>query len=190
MKKSEKRLLVVFGVALFLVANILGEGIFAQRKAAARAAIEEHKTSIVEYELLLKNRAKMDKQRAWLSSRQPRFLSEEAAANDVDEHVTSCANQSGATVDSRKPTEPLVTPHFTQIAVNVNVSGDAAAVVQFISLIQSQSGFYAIPSVNYTTDRRDPSILRCAATIARWYSNDTAPTASSGGDSVAAAGGN
>ena len=191
MKKSEKRLLIVFGIALFIVANILGEGIFAQRKAAAEIAIENHKNSVTEFELLLRNRALMDKQRGWLSSRQPRYISEESAANDIEAHVTNGANQSGVNVDSRKPTEPVAEAHFTQVAVNVNVSGEAGAVTQFISLIQSQNGFYAIPSVNYTTDRRDPSILRCAATIARWYSNQPAASpAPAAGDNVAAAAGN
>lgn len=188
MKKSEKRLLTVFGVALFIVANIIGEGVFAQRKADAEAAIENHKIQITEYELLLQNRAKMDKQRAWLASKQPRFVSEEAAAGDIDEHITQCANASGVTVDSRKPTEPLTTPFYTQVAIAVNVSGDAGAVTQFASLLQGQGSFYAVPSISYTTDRRDPSILRCAATVARWYSNEMAPSAPAAGDAIASAG--
>jgi len=187
MKKSEKRLLIVFGIAMFIVANVIGEGIFAQRKADANAAIETHKMQITEYDLLLKNRARLDQQRGWLTSKQPRFVSEEAAAGDVDEHITQCANASGVNVDSRKPTEPVSTPHYTQVAISVNVSGDAGAVTQFASLIQSQDGFYAVPSINFTTDRRDPSILRCAATIARWYSNDTAPSNPVGGESIASA---
>ena len=60
-----------------------------------------------------------------------------------------------------------------QVALNVNVSGSPEDVTRFVSLLQTREGFYAVPSVTYTTDRRDTSILRCAATVARWYALDS-----------------
>ena len=191
MKKSEKRLLIVFGIALFLVANVIAEGIFARRKAAARAAIDTHTSSIEEFEFLLQNRATLDQQRSWLTAKQPRFISEESAATDVENHIKRCADVAGVTIDSSKQSTPIETPNYMQIGLQTNVSGDAAGVTQFVSLVQSQDGFYAIPSVKFTPDRRDPSILRLTATIARLYSTGTStPTGPSTADSVAANNGN
>jgi Tfp pilus assembly protein PilO len=182
LKKSEKSLLTVFGIALFLIGTFLGEGIFSQRRAAAEAAINKYKDDINDYETLLRDETRMLKRSDWLSMKQPRFVSEEAAATDVENHIKRCADTAAITIDSLKPTEPLEQPHYTQIALNVNVSGAAEGVTQFASLLQNRDSFFAVPSITFTTDRRDPSILRCAATVARWYAKGSSSASPDVGD--------
>lgn len=172
LKQSEKRLLLLFGVALFAVVNLLADNVFADRKKAARSAIESHKLKIIEYEGLLKTSDTWENRKSWLALAQPRFVSEEAAATEIESHVTGSAAAAGATIDSSKPTEPVFTPDYVQVAITVNVSGSDSDVTRFVSLLQGRGRFYAIPNIKFTTDRKDPSILRASLTVARWYSRE------------------
>jgi hypothetical protein len=174
LKKSEKRLLIMFGLALFVVVNLVGDNLFKTRKDAAKIAIKEHRKKIVDYEGLLRTSETWDARRSWLSRQQPRFVSENAAATEIENHVVRSAAAAGATIDQSKPTEPIFASHYVQVALEVSASGSDAEVTRFLSLLQSREGFYAIPGVSLITDRKDPSILRGKLTVARWYSN--APT--------------
>ena len=50
-----------------------------------------------------------------------------------------------------------------------------------ISLLQAannttQNGFYVIPNIKFEADRKDPSVLKCAFVLARWYNNQNSLT--------------
>lgn len=171
LKKSEKRLLILFGLALFVVVNLVADNFFRERKDAAKIAIKEHRKKIVDYEGLLRTSETWDARRGWLSRQQPRFVSEEAAATEIESHINRSAAAAGATIDLSKQIEPVFANHYVQVAFEVSASGSDAEVTRFLSLLQSREGFYAIPGVSLVTDRKDPSILRGKLTVARWYSN-------------------
>jgi len=177
LKNSEKRLLLLLGVALFIVANVIGEGIFGRRKAAAKVAIESYNGGIDRDEYRLRNRVDWDNKRLWLNRIQPRYLSEEAAATEVENHIKRVASASGAIIDQSKPTEPVANDSLGYIAVamKVNISGTPEEVTRFVSYLQSREGFYSVPDVTFSSDRKDPAILRAALTVSRLYS--TAPGA-------------
>lgn len=187
LKKSEKRLLILFGLALFVVINLIADNIFRERKEVAKMAIIEHRKKITDYEGLLLTRDTWDARRSWLAKLQPHYVSEEAAATEIENHVTRSAAAAGASIDRRKPAEPVFTGDYTQVALEVTASGSDAEVTRFLSLLQGREGFYAIPNVSLITDRKDPSILRAKMTVARWYSPDAVdavdPTAPSPSES-------
>ena len=72
-------------------------------------------------------------------------------------------------------------PHYNQVALNVAVSGSSMSVIKLISLLQAsnpttQYGYYVIPNIKFEADRKDPSILKCAFVLARWYKNQNSLT--------------
>ena len=77
----------------------------------------------------------------------------------------------------------ISTANYNQVALNVNASGSAMSIMKLVSLIQAANhsnvkdgslkhGFYAIPNIQFEADRKDPTILKCAFILARWYSPD------------------
>lgn len=181
LKKSEKRLLIVFGIVLFVLANLVGDYLLASRKSAARVATQAHKEKITESELLLRTKETWQKRKNWLDQRQPRYASEETAATEIENHIRLSANAAGASIDSLKPQEPITLPGEVQVAWNANVSGTNEEVTRFISLLQDRDGFYDLPSTTFTSDRKDPTILRAVVNVARRYSTAPSSTAPTGG---------
>ena len=82
-----------------------------------------------------------------------------------------------------KPTEMIATANYNQVALNVNASGSAMSIMKLVSLIQAANhsnenngtikhGYYAIPNIQFEADRKDPTMLKCAFILARWYSTE------------------
>ena len=183
LKNSEKRLLIIFAVALFFVANFLVMGNFSGRRQVAESEIENFREEILDFE------DEQSEQPDWLATRamlqliEPRFVSEEAAATEIENWLKQCATLSGATIDQIRPDPPIIDPAsgYTKVPLGVKLSGSDAQVTQFVSYVTlagwaesggSMAKFYNIPEITFTGDKKDPTVLRCTLVVTRWYANN------------------
>jgi hypothetical protein len=185
LKTSEKRLLILFSAGIFCVANFLVFGSFSERKQLAESQTANFQEEILDFKDEQSEKPKWLATRAKLNLIEPTFVNEEAAATEIENHLKQCAIYSGATIDQIRPDPPFIDPssRYTQVPLGVKLSGSDAQVTRFVSLVtlagwgqstgHSAAKFYAIPEITYTSDKKDPSILRCTLTVARWYANNT-----------------
>lgn len=177
LQKSEKRLMSILGVALFIVANVIGLSVLEKKKGEVKTLQDSYNKKLGTYEFLNEGKEIWEQRRNWLmSNTQPSFVSEETAADEIESHLNKCAVIAGMPQTSLvvKPTEMREQPFYTQVALNVATSGSSRSITQLISLLQSanhstKDGFYAITNIKFEADRKDPSILKCAFILARWY---------------------
>ena len=189
LQQSEKNLMMILGVALFAVINFVGYSTLQEKKAEEEERKNQLDIQLTEYELLNQIRPDWEARRIFLFEKcpQPSFVSEEAAAVEIEAHLKACALSAGVTETSLiiKPTEMIATANYNQVALNVNASGSAMSIMKLVSLIQAANhsnvkdgtlkhGFYAIPNIQFEADRKDPAILKCAFILARWYSPEAA----------------
>ena len=185
LQQSEKNLMVILGVALFVVINFVGYSTLQEKKTAEEERKDQLDLQLKEYELLNQIRPDWEEKRSFLFDKcpQPSFISEEAAAVEIEAHLKACALSAGVPETSLiiKPTEMISTANYNQVALNVNASGSAMSIMKLVSLIQAANhsnvkdgtlkhGLYAIPNIQFEADRKDPAILKCAFILARWYS--------------------
>ena len=185
LQQSEKNLMMILGVALFAVINFVGYSTLQEKKAEEEERKNQLDLQLREYELLNQIRPDWEARRIFLFEKcpQPSFVSEEAAAVEIEAHLKACALSAGVPETSLiiKPTEMIATANYNQVALNVNASGSAMSIMKLVSLIQAANhsnvkdgtlkhGFYAIPNIQFEADRKDPAILKCAFILARWYS--------------------
>jgi hypothetical protein len=189
LQQSEKNLMMILGVALFAVINFVGYSTLQEKKAEEEERKNQLDIQLTEYELLNQIRPDWEARRIFLFEKcpQPSFVSEEAAAVEIEAHLKACALSAGVPETSLiiKPTEMIATANYNQVALNVNASGSAMSIMKLVSLIQAANhsnvkdgtlkhGFYAIPNIQFEADRKDPAILKCAFILARWYSPEAA----------------
>ncbi|MFP6872343.1 MAG: hypothetical protein VCA55_02445, partial [Verrucomicrobiales bacterium] len=184
LKKSEKRLLVLFAAAIFCVANFLVVSTFAGRRQAAESEISNYQGEIDLLEPQKQKKLQWLATRAKLNLMEPAFVSEEVAATEIENHLKQCEIYSGATIDQIRPDPPIIdsASRYTKVPLGVKLSGSDEQVTRFVSLVTlagwgqstttAAAKFYAIPEVTYTSDKKDPSILRCTLTVTRWYANN------------------
>ena len=183
LKHSEKRLLIIFAVALFCVANFLVFGSFSERRQSAESEIDNFNEEILDYADEKREKPDWIATRAMLQLIEPAFVSEEAAATEIENYLKLCAGYSGATIDQIRPDPPIIDPssRYTKVPLGVKLSGSDDQVTRFVSLVTlagwvqsapSTAKFYHIPEITYTSDKKDPTVLRCTLVVTRWYANN------------------
>ena len=199
LQQSEKNLMVILGVALFGVINFVGYSAMEGKKQEQVERKKQLDLLLDEYDAYDLIRPIWEERRNFLFEKcpQPSFVSEEAAAVEIEAHLKACALSAGVAETSLiiKPTEMISTANYNQVALNVNASGSAMSIMKLVSLIQAANhsnekdgslkhGFYAIPNIQFEADRKDPTILKCAFILARWYSPEGLSESSASYDDV------
>lgn len=187
LQQSEKRLMAILGIALFAVVNFVGYSTLKGKKTGLIEDKEKLEYQLKEFQALETTKPKWEDRRTFLIDQcpQPTFVSEEAAAVEIEAHLKACALVAGVSETSLviKPTEMIATANYNQVALNVNASGSAMSIMKLVSLIQAANhsnenngtikhGYYAIPNIQFEADRKDPTMLKCAFILARWYSTE------------------
>ena len=187
LQQSEKRLMAILGIALFAVVNFVGYSTLKGKKTGLIEDKEKLEYQLKEFQALETTKPKWEDRRTFLIDQcpQPTFVSEEAAAVEIEAHLKACALVAGVSETSLviKPTEMIATADYNQVALNVNASGSAMSIMKLVSLIQAANhsnenngtikhGYYAIPNIQFEADRKDPTMLKCAFILARWYSTE------------------
>ena len=187
LQQSEKRLMAILGIALFAVVNFVGYSTLKGKKTGLIEDKEKLEYQLKEFQALETTKPKWEGRRTFLIDQcpQPAFVSEEAAAVEIEAHLKACALVAGVSETSLviKPTEMIATANYNQVALNVNASGSAMSIMKLVSLIQAANhsnenngtikhGYYAIPNIQFEADRKDPTSLKCAFILARWYSTE------------------
>ena len=187
LQQSEKRLMAILGIALFAVVNFVGYSTLKGKKTGLIEDKEKLEYQLKEFKALETTKPKWEDRRTFLIDQcpQPTFVSEEAAAVEIEAHLKACALVAGVSETSLviKPTEMIATANYNQVALNVNASGSAMSIMKLVSLIQAANhsnenngtikhGYYAIPNIQFEADRKDPTSLKCAFILARWYSTE------------------
>jgi len=187
LQQSEKRLMAILGIALFAVVNFVGYSTLKSKKSGLIEDKEKLEYQLEEFKALETTKPKWEDRRTFLIDQcpQPAFVSEEAAAVEIEAHLKNCALAAGVSETSLviKPTEMIATANYNQVALNVNASGSAMSIMKLVSLIQAANhsnenngtikhGYYAIPNIQFEADRKDPTSLKCAFILARWYSTE------------------
>jgi hypothetical protein len=150
----------------------------------AESEIENFREEILDFE------DEQSEQPDWLATRamlqliEPTFVSEEAAATEIENWLKQCATYTGATIDQIRPDPPIVDPAsgYTKVPLGVKLSGSDDQVTQFVSYVtlagwaqsaaNSTAKFYNIPEITFTGDKKDPTVLRCTLVVTRWYANN------------------
>ena len=199
LQQSEKNLMAILGIALFGVINFVGYSALEGKKQEQVERKKQLDRQLGEYNAYDVIRPIWEERRKFLSEKcpQPSFVSEEAAAVEIEAHLKACALSAGVAETSLiiKPTEMISEIHYNQVALNVTADGSAMSIMKLVSLIQAANhsnvkdgslkhGFYAIPNIQFEADRKDPTILKCAFILARWYSPDGLSESSASYDDV------
>ena len=176
LKKNEKRLLVVFLVAVFIVINLF---VFTKISKVQRSA--GTKVNRLEDELLiigdlLEESDLWHAREAWFATRQPIFDESGqggATRAEVDEDllntVRATARKYAITLEDEKLPEPKEHPYFVQAVARVSGVGSIEGIMRWLYELQKPQEFRAVTFFELKPQKDDPSILSCTMTLERWY---------------------
>jgi hypothetical protein len=171
MSPREKKLLIFFATAGFIVLNFAAYGWYA--KTNTRIAVEKQtaRTQLDTAEMFRISREQVLDEMDWLAEHEP----EPAAYQDVQTSLQQLAERearaTGLTIKSQKllPTDTTSGVHYHRAKVQLNVTGSEEALYQWFFRIKSPEEFRSATHIRISPNREDDTMIDCIADIEQWF---------------------
>lgn len=168
LSKSEKRLLVLFLSAIFIVFNLIGLTFLARRQGEFEAKLVSLRSERLEARSWLADKETWAERKEWLAKTQPKLQSIGEANSALLENLQAGVAKHSITILDQAFVDPNPQPAYQEIAVKLKVAGSLEAITRWLVELQQPENFQAIQSFSMKTDN-DPSKIVCELTVARWY---------------------
>jgi hypothetical protein len=166
--KSERRLSVILGLAVFVMLNFYGISYLLDEHAGLAQKISELQGQQRSNELWLRERGLWLARKEWLDSRQPHVPPGAVAQSELLESLTRTAKDHALTIEEQSFGETKNTADYRSVAVKLKLSGKLENVVKWLVAVQQPEQFQAV--TNFALKSTDaPPNVSLELEVARWY---------------------
>jgi len=170
MSPREKKLLIFFATAGFLVVNFLAYAWFTGASASVRSKREEARLAVERVEMLRASSELVADQMAWLAERQPDPIAYQDAQTALQGFVEQQARANGLNIRNQRPLPVDDTgAHYHRARMQIEVTGREQALYQWLHTIKSPEEFRTATRILVNPNREDDTLIDCRADIEQWF---------------------
>lgn len=170
MSDREKKLLIFFGVAIFLVANFFGYSLLAKKKQEVAVEIGQLETTIMEAENFEAQEAQVLDEMEWLVEHEPEPVEAEPVGPKLEQFANARATSAGLTVQKRTILPDDETgPSYWRARVEMQVTGMEEALYRWLSQLQDPNQFRAVTALRLSPNREDDTKIDANVVIEEWF---------------------
>jgi hypothetical protein len=178
LKPSEKRLLTIFGVAAFILLNLLGFSWYKKRNLALQSQRITLENRVRELEFMKTMAPEAEVKRAYLDQHLQAYPDEAARETYLDQFVQKEAGDLDLEVRKNQPMPPKLDELFHKSRYQAEVTGDWDNVLEFIFRLQSPKAFRFVPSIRLKSQKKEGSTdeaanVVCTFEIEKWWSPES-----------------
>lgn len=171
MSPREKKLLIFFAIAGFLILNFFVIGYYNTKRRDVDHQRHQAQQKLETSETYRASRELVTDQMDWLAQHEP----EPAANQDVQTKLQQlCENEAkatGLTVISQKPqpTDSAVGLHFHRAKIQITVNGTEEALYRWLDRLNTPEQLRIASSIRMSPNAKDDTKIDCTATIEQWF---------------------
>lgn len=194
LKPSEKRLLIVFGTAAFILFNLLGFSWYKKRTQLLQTQRVKLETRYGMLQVMKTQAPEAELKRAWLDEHLMAYADEARRETYLDEFILREARDLDLEVRKNQPKPPLMEELFHKSRYTAEVSGEWDNVLEFMYRLQSPKAFHFVSTLTLKSQKKEGSTDEstnavCTFEIEKWWSPESSiemdptleePTASAG----------
>ena len=166
--KGEKRLSIIFIVALFAMANFYGLSYLYDLTSDSSRDLADLRGRKNTNDIWLKERDLWLKRKQWIDKVQPRIQSAQVPQSELLESVTSSAKANQLAIEEQSFGEIRSTANYQSVSVRFKLSGALQNVIKWLVQVQQPELFQAITSFSLKSGNEPPTVS-LELEIARWY---------------------
>jgi len=166
--KRERRLAVIFVLALFAMANFFGLSYIFGLASDSSRAVADLRSQEQSNALWLREKDLWLKRKEWIEKSQPRIQPDQAPQSDLLESLTASAKSNQLQIVEQSFGEIQSKPNYQAVSVRFKLSGALQNVVKWLVQVQQPELFQAITSFSLKSGDEPPTV-NVELEIARWY---------------------
>ncbi|MEM6912087.1 MAG: hypothetical protein AAF555_10965 [Verrucomicrobiota bacterium] len=170
MTPREKFLLALFGGAVFLMFT-LGLVLWSLRAhTRAEAKVAEYENLLLDYDVVLQDKALWSELKDWLASHPPAVKTEQSAKTDLVQLVEQTAlRHPGIRFTRMQPGEVEPGAALDSITVSLVCEGEEKSVIPFLYELTKAESYRALGFVRLRALPQDKSKVLCEARLTQWF---------------------
>lgn len=170
MSSREKKLLIFFAAAGFIVLNFLAIGLFKKKQVEVETQRSQARVKLETAEMFRASREQVVDEMDWLAKHEP----EPAANQDIQTQLQQLcereARTAGLTIKTQKPLPTDTTgAHFHRAKIQLTVNGEEQALYQWFDRLNIPEQFRSASSIRISPNKEDDTKIDCTATIEQWF---------------------
>ena len=171
MSPREKKLLIFFATAGFIVLNFLGVSFFQTKRAEVIRARDQARQQLDTAEMYQASREQVTDQMEWLAEHEPAPAADQEVKTKLQQLCAQEAQSVGLTIQKQKPqaTDSTEGRHYHRAKIEISVMGNEEALYRWFDRINVPDQLRAATLIKLEPNKQDDTKIECSATVEQWY---------------------
>lgn len=171
MSDREKKLLIFFASAGFLVINFLVFGFFKSKSAEFQRARDQARVKLDTAEVFQASREQVLEEMDWLAEHEPEPAANQDVQTKLQELCEKQAKSAGLTIKSQKPMPSETTEglNFHRARIQVTVNGTEQALYNWFNALNIPTELRIASNIRISPNKEDDTKIDCVAVIEQWF---------------------
>jgi hypothetical protein len=167
--KSEKRLSILFGLAVFAMASFYGISYLLDTENNLARQLSELEATGKTNQIWLREKQFWLTRKQWIDRQQPRVVTGKVPQSELLQAVTASAQANQLVIQEQSFAELKNTANYQSVAVKLKLSGNLENVVKWLAELQQPEKFQAVTNFSLKSEEQPPKV-NLELEVARWYS--------------------
>jgi hypothetical protein len=170
MSDREKKLVLLFGLAAFLLVNFFAFTWVRDRKAILARQLIDAEGKVTMAEVTADSYETVIEEMDWLDQRTPEPRAGDLVGTDLETYAANQATTNQLTIKRRaiKPNDESGV-HFHRAKVEFNVTGTERGLYSWLSRLQMPDQFRAVTFMRVAPDAKDDTLIEATVEVEQWY---------------------
>ncbi len=170
MSAREKKLLLFFGIAGFVILNFLGFNLAQAQRIKVNRDQAAAREQLNMADMFRESSSQVTDQMDWLDKHEPAPIAPQDAQTKLQQFAEKFAISSGLTIKSQKPMPTDTSGTYYAIAqIQLVVSGQEDALYRWFDQINVPDQFRIASQIRLSPDTKDDTKIDCTATVQQWF---------------------
>lgn len=171
MSNREKRLLIFFGIAGFLVLNFLGFNLYQAKKQAIAAQLADAGQKLQRAEIVSASRDQVAEEMVWLSENEPEPAASQDVQTQLQKFCESEAQSAGLTIKIQRPmpTDTTEGRHYHRAKFQFTVTGSEDDLYKWFDRVNVPADFRIATQIRLNPNKEDDTKIDCVTVIEQWF---------------------
>lgn len=170
MSDREKKLILLFGLAAFVLLNAFGVRVYRQQKSTLASQLIAAQGEVQEAEAFARKFDTVIEEMDWMAEHAPEPRAGQLVASELEQFASNQATTHQLTVKRRAilSNEEGGT-HFHRARAEFNVTGMENSLYRWLGRLQSPDQFRGITFLRLSPDAKDDTLIDCTVIVEQWY---------------------
>ncbi len=171
MSPREKKLLIYFATAGFLVLNFLGYGMLNSKRAQADRALADARLKLETAERFQASSEQVADEMNWLAENEPEPAANQDVQTSLQQLCEREAKSCGLTIKSQKPQPSDTTPglRFHRAKIQITVNGSEESLYRWFDRLNVPEKLRIATQIRLSPNQQDDTKIDCTATVEQWF---------------------